>query len=138
MSDRTFHLEIVTPRDALFAEDAESVEIPGSQGEFQILRGHTPFLTDLDIGPVTVSTPEGKRYFSISGGYCEVLPEKTTILAHAAEMSNQIDVARAEEAQKRAENRLDEAPKNEDIDEARANAALKRALNRLNVAKMIS
>lgn len=138
MSDRTFHLEIVTPRDALFAEEVESVEIPGSQGEFQILRGHTPFLTSLDVGPVMVTSPEGKRFISITGGYCEVLPEKTTILAHAAELSDQIDVKRAEEAQKRAEKRLSEIPQNEDIDEARANAALKRALNRLNVARMSS
>lgn len=136
MADKTFHLEIITPEMILLSDDVDSVEVPGAHGEFQILTGHTPFLTSLMIGQVTLTKGVSKSYISISGGYCEVMPEKTTILAHTAESANEIDRARAETAQKRALKRIDDAETNEAVDLSRAKLALMRAINRINVAGM--
>ena len=136
MADKTFHLEIITPEKILLSDDVDSVEVPGAHGEFQVLAGHTPFLTGLKIGPVTFTKGVNKSYISISGGYCEVMPEKTTILAHTAESANEIDRARAEAAQKRAQKRIDGAETNESIDVNRAKLALMRAINRITVMGM--
>ena len=136
MTDKTFHLEIITPEKVLLQEDVDSVEVPGAYGEFQILTGHTPFLTGLKIGPVTITKGMKKAFVSISGGYCEIIPDRTTILAHTAETVDKIDTARAEEAQKRAEKRLADSGEDTSINELRAKNALLRSLNRLEVAKM--
>jgi len=134
MADTTFHLEIITPEKVLVTDDVDSLEAPGTAGEFQILAEHTPFLTDLGIGAITYVKGGKKQFISISGGFCEVQPKKTLILAHTAESSGKIDVDRATEAQKRARERLES--NRPDIDLARAQAALDRAVNRLNVSKM--
>jgi len=134
MPENTFHLKIITPGKVLASEDVDTVEAPGIDGEFQILAGHTPFLTGLDIGPVIFSKSGQRSLISISGGFCEVMPDKTVILAQAAELSKDIDKSRAEEARKRAKKRLESD--DDSIDEARAKKALFRALNRLRVADM--
>ena len=104
------------------------------RGEFQILAKHTPFLTDLGIGAITYVKGGKKQFVSISGGFCEVQPHKTLILAHTAESAKQIDVNRATEARKRARERLES--KDPAIDLARAQAALERAVNRINVTEL--
>jgi len=109
MSDTTFLLEVVTPEKVLFSGQVDSVEIPGKKGEFQILAGHTPFLTSLTIGSVSILSGAKTDRISISGGYCEVMQHKTTILATTAESAREIDTERAEEARKRAEQRIQEA-----------------------------
>ena len=136
MPDSTFSFEIVTPEKVLLSEDIESAELPGTQGEFQVLPGHTPFLTGLRIGPVTLMKGAQKTFISISGGYCEVQPDKTTVIAHTAELAKNIDKTRAEEAEKRAQRRLSESENDDSIDEDRARLSLLRALNRLNTASM--
>jgi len=138
MSDNLFHLEIITPEKVLISEDIDSIEAPGVDGEFQILAGHTPFLTGLTTGPVIFHESGKRTLVSISGGFCEIQPRKTIILAHTAELSHEIDKARAEEAQKRAQTRLESIDKSysDDIDIERAQAALYRAVNRLKVAEM--
>jgi len=134
MADKTFHIEIITPEKVLVSDDIESFEAPGTAGEFQILAEHTPFLTGLSIGAVTLNKSGKKSIISITGGFCEVKQSKAVILAQAAELSDKIDVMRAKEARKRAEDRL--KSNNQDIDAARAQAALNRAVNRLQVAEM--
>ena len=134
MADTTFHLEIITPEKVLVTDDVDSLEAPGTAGEFQILAEHTPFLTDLGIGAITYVKGGKKQYVSISGGFCEVQPQKTLILAHTAESSHEIDEERATEASKRARERLES--KDSSIDLARAQASLERAVNRLNVSSM--
>ena len=136
MSDSSFFFEIVTPEKILISDSIDSVELPGKLGEFQILPGHTPFMSGLTVGSVTLMKGAQKTYASISGGYCEVLQEKTTVLVHTAELADDIDTARAEEAEKRAKKRLDDVKSNESIDEERAKLSLMRALNRLHTAKM--
>jgi len=134
MAETTLHLEIITPEKVLISEEIDSVVVPGVSGEFQVLAEHTPFLTALKIGPVIISKEGKKKNISISGGFCEVMPEKTVIIAQTAERAEDIDSERAKAARERAQERLDS--NNADIDTERATAALMRALNRLEVAGM--
>jgi F-type H+-transporting ATPase subunit epsilon len=102
------------------------------EGEIGVLPGHIPLVAPLTIGAMTVKSPAGQRKAAISGGFIEVTPEQVVILTEAAEMAEEIDVARAEEAKMRALARLEK--KQADIDYARAQAALQRAIVRLRVA----
>ena len=135
MADNLFHIEIITPEKVLISDDIDSFEAPGVAGEFQILADHTPFLTALTVGPITFSKSGKKTFISISGGFCEVQPNKTVILAQTAEISSDIDTARAQAARDRAQQRI-ETPHDKSIDIDRAQASLARAINRLNVATM--
>ena len=135
MANKRFLLEVITPERVLVSEEVDMVIIPGMQGEFQVYTGHTPFLTDLAVGQVSYDSGGKRSYLSISGGFCEVTPTRTRILAHTAESPEMIDKARAQAARDRAANRLtakDTVP----INEERARLALIRALNRLGVADM--
>lgn len=127
-------LEIVTPEKEVVKEDVQIVVAPGSEGEFGVLIGHTPFLTTLKLGNIRYRDTSGaERVVFVSGGFTEALPKKVTVLAESAERRRDIDVERAKSALERAQKRLDE--KVQDIDFIRARAALERALQRLRVAE---
>jgi F-type H+-transporting ATPase subunit epsilon len=129
------HLEVVTPEKIVVSEEAQIVASPGSEGEFGVLSGHTPFLTSLKTGIIRYTDASGKEhYVFVSGGFAEALPDKVTILAESAEINTDIDVNRAKEALARAEKRLAEERSREDIDFARARASLERATVRIRVA----
>ena len=128
-------LEIVTPDKLLVREAVDEVEIPGSEGYFGVLPGHTPLLASLAVGELWYRKGQEKTYLSIAFGFAEVLPDRLTILAQLAERAEDIDVGRAEEARKRAETRLTQ-PKAE-IDYERARIALTKSLARLQVASRI-
>ena len=134
MAEKLF-LEVVTPQKAIVSEPVDIVVAPGSEGEFGALKGHTTFLTSLKVGTLRYKDAGGKEHFLfINGGFAEVLPEKVTVLAESAERRQDIDVARAQAAKERAEQRL--ANKAAGIDLIRAEAALRRALHRLQIAGM--
>src|SRR6478735_1365298 len=99
-------LQIVTPDRLLVRESVDEVEIPGIEGYFGVLPGHTPLLAALAVGEMWYRKGQEKTYLSLAYGFAEVLPERVTILAQIAERAEDIDVARAEEARKRAEARL--------------------------------
>jgi len=125
-------LEIVTPDNMVVDEDAQIVMAPGTDGEFGILKGHTPFLTSLKVGTVKYKDTSGKeRFVFVSGGFAEALPDKVTILAESAERRRDIDQERAKKAMERAEKRLSST--DESIDYLRAKAALTRAMHRLRI-----
>ena len=124
-------LQIVTPDKMLVRDQVDEVEIPGSEGYFGVLPGHTPMLASLAVGEMWYRTGQEKTYLSLAFGFAEVLPDRVTILAQIAERAEEIDSARAEEAKKRAEARLQQA---KDIDYERARAALQKALVRLQVS----
>ena len=127
-------LEVVTPEKYVVDEEVEIVVAPGVIGEFGVLIGHTPFLTILKTGTVRYTDANGKeRFVFVSGGFAEALPDKVTVLAESAERRRDIDVARAKDAQQRAQERLAQE-KAEDIDFLRAQIALERAISRLNLA----
>ena len=127
-------LEVVTPEKYVVDEEVEIAVAPGVLGEFGVLIGHTPFLTTLKTGTVRFTDVNGtERFVFVSGGFAEALPDKVTVLAESAERRSDIDVARANAAQQRAQDRLAQE-KAEDIDFLRAKIALERAINRLNLA----
>lgn len=127
-----FQLEIVTPEKQLVSDTAEEVQIPGKGGYLGILPGHAPLITELAVGEITYRTGGQPHYLSVAWGFAEVLPNKVTILAEAAERPDEIDVRRAQEAKQRAEQRLKSQDPNTDYE--RALGALKRADVRLDVA----
>jgi F-type H+-transporting ATPase subunit epsilon len=135
MAAETLHLEITTPEKVLFSDEVTNLEAPGADGEFQILPGHTPFLTGLNIGHLVFSHNDELVRVSVSGGFCEFKNNKAVVIAHTAEQREDIDVARAEEARKRAQGRIDNAS-DPDIDIDRAKLALLRAINRINLTEM--
>ena len=126
-------LEIVTPERSLVNEQVDEVQLPGSEGYFGVLPGHTPMLATLQVGEMWYRVGAEKHYLAIAFGFVEVLPERVTVLAQLAERPEDIDATRAEAAKKRAEERLARAPQS-DVDFARARIALMKSLVRLQVA----
>ena len=131
----SLELQIVTPERLLLREQVDEVEIPGSEGYFGVLPGHTPLLASLAVGELWYRKGQEKTYLSIAFGFAEVLPDRVTILARLAERADEIDVERAEAALKRAEQRL--AQQQSDVDYERARMALLKSLTRLQVSARI-
>lgn len=130
----TMRLDFVSQDRLLFSGEVSEVLAPGSEGQLGILPRHAPLLTVLAPGEIVVKIPgQEDLYFAISGGWMEVLPDRVTILARSAERSDEIDLARAEAARRRAEERLRERPAGVDLE--RALYALKRSRIRLKVAQ---
>ena len=125
-------LEVVTPSGLLLREQVDEVIAPGDEGYFGVLPGHTPFLSTLGLGEITYRRGTEKGHLTCFWGFAEVLPDRVTILAQTAEKADEIDLARAESANKRAEERL--AQPAADMDAERARIALLKALIRLQVA----
>ena len=154
----TFELEIVTPERLVVRDRVEEMQLPGRDGYLGILPGHAPLITELGIGQISYRENGRSRYLAVAWGFAEVLPDRVSVLAETAERAEEtaascgsrsppratrrwaetaeraeeIDVRRAEEAMKRAEQRLRSGdPK---IDCVRAQYALTRAATRLEVA----
>ena len=130
-------LEIVTPDRALLREEVDEVVVPGSQGEFGVLPGHTPLLSTLKIGELWYRQGQEKHYLAIAFGFVEVLPDRVTVLAQVGERAQEIDIQRAERAKQRAEQRLAHGQpqlSQIDFDIERARIALMKSLLRLQVA----
>ncbi len=125
-------LQIVSADRSLVKETVDEVEIPGFDGYFGVLPGHTPLLAVLHVGELWYRQGSEKHYLSIAFGFAEVQPDQVTILAQIAEKADEIDVARAETARKRAEERI--ARPTVDMDAERARISLMKALIRLQVA----
>ncbi len=129
-----FQLEVVTPEKTVVSESVGSLTAPGSEGEFGVLVGHTPFLTALMVGALTYVDESGKeRCVFINGGFAETLPNRVTVLAETAERRCDIDEERAKEAMDRAQKRLDS--EETELDFARAKTALMRAQVRSSLAE---
>ncbi|MBI4246765.1 MAG: F0F1 ATP synthase subunit epsilon [Candidatus Rokubacteria bacterium] len=126
-------LEVATPQRSVVAETVDEVVAPGIEGSFGVLPGHAPFLTTLGVGELTYRRGREEYHLAVNGGFAEVRSDKVIVLADAAERPPDIDRARAERAQERAEQRLAGRGQDE-IDYTRAAAALARALTRLHVS----
>jgi F-type H+-transporting ATPase subunit epsilon len=129
----TFRLEVVTAEGMVFSGDVAEVVAWGIQGQLGILPHHAPLMTMLQPGELLIKKDSEEEYLAISGGFLEVRPDKVIVLADACERAEEIDVARAEEAKKRAQEALKMAPSR--MDAAAAEAALRRSLIRLRVAE---
>ncbi|REE91447.1 F-type H+-transporting ATPase subunit epsilon [Paenibacillus taihuensis] len=128
----SFLLEIVTPERKAYAQDVNMIIVKGSEGELGILPNHIPMVTPLKIAPVTIKKDRSEEVIAVNGGFLEIRKDKVVILAESAELPGDIDVARAEAAKQRAEQRLN--GKRDEYDQVRAELALQRALNRIVVA----
>ena len=129
-----WYLEIITPSKIGYKGNITSVTVPGTKGNFQVLYNHAPIISSLEIGTVKIEEQGGEStLFATSGGTIEVSNNKIIILAESFEKANEIDIKRAEEAKKRAEERLKQKRETA-IDDVRAELALKRAINRLKIS----
>jgi len=136
MTEKTFQLDIVTPKRIVFSAKVVSFSAPGVVGGFQILYNHAPFLATIKIGQVKILDAEGKELrYATSGGFVEVRDNKVIMLAETAERADEIDADRAKAAKARAQQRVSE--RRADIDMERARIALQRALNRLKVSENV-
>ncbi|WNS81126.1 F0F1 ATP synthase subunit epsilon [Domibacillus sp. DTU_2020_1001157_1_SI_ALB_TIR_016] len=131
---KTFNVNIVTPDGPVLDTTVELLSARAQSGDLGIMAGHVPMVAPLQIGVVRLVTG-GKQseLVAISGGFLEVRPDQVTILAQAAEKGENIDLSRAQEAQRRAEQRLQDNQDN--VDFKRAELALKRAINRINASQ---
>ena len=126
----TIRLELVTPERLLLSEDVEEVVLPGYEGEFGVLPGHTQLLAILNIGILWYRVGSAIRKIALGGGFAEVTHERTVVMADTAETAEEIDVERARRARDRAEARLKELSMDDET-YAKAQAALQRALVRM-------
>ena len=129
------HLQIVAADKSLVNATVDEVEIPGADGYFGVLPGHTPLLALLGAGELWYKQGQERTFLSLAFGFAEVQPDSVTILAETAEHAHEIDVARAEAAKRRAEEELARPPV--DIDFERARIALLKSLIRLQVAERV-
>ncbi len=125
-------LQVVSADRSLVNETVDEVQIPGSEGYFGVLPGHTPLLALLGAGELWYRQGSEFHYLAMAFGFAEVQPDRVTILAEFAERADEIDLARAEAAKVRAENRLSSVTV--DMDAERARLALLKSLIRLQVA----
>jgi F-type H+-transporting ATPase subunit epsilon len=132
----SIELIVVTPQRQLLREGVAEVTVPGAGGQVGILPGHAPLITELGIGEMAYRGKSGASgTLAIISGFAEVLGDRVTVLAEMAERPEEIDVARAEEAKKRAEQRLASASSDPNVDWGRAAIALQRSLIRIQVAR---
>jgi F-type H+-transporting ATPase subunit epsilon len=128
---KSFKAKILTPDGPVFDGQVIGIQVPGEDGRFEVLANHAPLISSLSVGAIRIRTGKESKIFAVSGGVIEVLKNNVTVLASAAESADAIDIKRAEEARKRAEERLRE----KHFDHVRAEAALMRAINRITVAR---
>lgn len=102
--------EIVSQDKTLFEDDVDIVVIPGTDGIMGILPNHAPLLTTLNFGVVQVRIGNEEENFSVAGGVAEIQPDIVTILADRAENIEEIDIERAEAAQQRAKEFMEQGP----------------------------
>ncbi|MDY6047688.1 MAG: ATP synthase F1 subunit epsilon [Anaerobutyricum sp.] len=132
MAEKLFRLEIISPDKMFYTNDVVMAEYNTTEGEVGIYAGHIPMTQIIAPGQLTITEEGGQKIAALLSGFVEITPEKVTILAEAVEWPENIDVERAREARIRAERRISSGQ--EDIDLARAELALKKALIRLDVA----
>ncbi|MDZ7295495.1 MAG: F0F1 ATP synthase subunit epsilon [candidate division KSB1 bacterium] len=127
-------VNIITQERVAYSGDVDMVIAPGADGVLGILPHHAPLMTALVPGELRLKRGAEEEIFAIGGGFMEVLPDRVTVLADSAERAEEIDIARAEAARRRAEARL-HGRTEEQVDFARAEASLRRAMVRLKVAE---
>ena len=129
----SIRLDIVTAARSVYSDDVDVVIAPGVEGQLGILPHHTPLMTILQAGELRVRKSGEEFILAISGGFLEIRPDRVIVLADTAERAEEIDLARAEEAKRRAQERL--SHRTPEVNLAQAEAALRRSLARLRVAE---
>ena len=130
----TVKIDVVTPEREIYSGEVEFVVIPGTMGELGVYPKHAPLLTTLQTGEIRMKLPDGvEESIFISGGFCEMLPEKITVLGDVAERADEIDQERAQAAAHRAEELM--KTQGEKVDISTADASLRKSSIRLKIAE---
>lgn len=130
---KKLHLEIITPEKVVYTDDVDMVVAPGAEGDLGILPGHIPLFTKVKPGEIMIRKGSGDSYLAVTGGFLEVLNDNVNILADYAIRAEEVAVAQAEEAKKRAEKLMEERSTRQDF--ALAQAELQKAILELKVAR---
>jgi len=126
--------EIVSQDRIVYQGPADIVVLPGADGVMGILPNHSPVLTTLQFGVITVRFQGKEQYFTVAGGVAEVQPDQVTVLADAAENVDEINLRRAEEAKRRAEEMMSKVPPTDTDEYLKLQAALRRSKLRIEAA----
>ena len=127
-------LDIVTPEKLAYSDEVDAVVLPGSEGELGVLPHHAPLISTLGAGELRLRKGAQEESFAIVGGFLQVLPDRVVVMAENADMASDIDLERAQEARRKAEQAL-EGGFVEGADLAAARAALQVALLHIRVAE---
>ena len=128
-------LEIVTPERLAYSDEVDSVQLPGIEGELGVLPHHAPLLSTLGLGELRIRKGGTEESFAIVGGFVQVRPDKVVVMAETADMASEIDLERAQQARREAEQALEGAARADAVDLSAARAALQQALLRIRVAE---
>lgn len=133
---QAFPLKIISAKASIFEGQVTLLSIVTIAGQVGILANHTPLLSIVKTGEMHIVEKGKTTYFAVSGGVLSVRRNEVILLVEAIEKADDIDLNRAQEALKRAKERLD--AKSEKVDELRAKTALSRAMNRIDVFEKYS
>ena len=100
-------LEIVTPEKLAYEGEVDGVQLPGSEGELGVLPHHAPLISTLGAGELRLRKGGEEEFFAIVGGFLQVLPDKVVVMAETADMASEIDLEKAQEARRQAEQALE-------------------------------
>ena len=128
-------LEIVTPERLAYSDTVDAVNLPGVEGELGVLPHHAPLVSMLGIGELRIRKGGAEESFAIVGGFLQVRPDKVVVMAETADMANEIDLEKAQQARREAEQALEGAARADAVDLSAARAALQQALLRIRVAE---
>lgn len=117
-----FHFELVSPERLIFAGDVDQVVVPGSEGQFTVLSGHSPTMSMLRPGVVEVMSRDGSERLFVRGGFADISATGLTILAEQAIPLAELDAAQIDKQLRSAEEDLEDAQS----DETRQSAAMRR------------
>lgn len=129
-------IKIVTPEKVVYENDVFQVSIPTMSGEITVLKNHIPLVSVMKSGELRIKDKSGEVHLAVSGGFVEVRGNnEIVLLSDYAERVEEIDVQRAEEARKRAEEQMKQAKNIENIDFAKLQALIDRNMNRIRIAR---
>ena len=128
-------LEIVTPERLAYSDTVDSVQLPGIEGELGVLPHHAPLVSMLGVGELRIRKGGSEESFAIVGGFLQVRPDKVVVMAETADMASEIDLEKAQQARREAEQALEGAARADAVDLSAARAALQQALLRIRVAE---
>ncbi len=129
----TLALEIITPLKSILKEEVDEIIIPTEMGEITILPNHVDLVTKIKAGEMTIKRSGKPTFFAVTGGFLEIANNKVTILADYAVRAEDIEVAKAKEAQERAKEKLKQKVSGRDF--VQAESDLRKSLIELHVAR---
>ena len=128
-------LEIVTPERLAYSDTVDAVNLPGVEGELGVLPHHAPLVSMLGVGELRIRKGGSEESFAIVGGFLQVRPDKVVVMAETADMASEIDLEKAQQARRDAEQALESGGRTDAVDLSAARAALQQALLRIRVAE---